>query len=459
MSDLYIGLVVLGVLVILAVAVYNWWQERALKREAEARFATLNDDVLMEDVVVRKVSKPSNSVPPSHANTQDWENDEYQQQVSPKVVPRGEVEHEFEPPEVESTEVEHEIYLSDTLVDEATTQYEDKASTATAEALVETDDHALHLDTQSAAYDKQSLLNESGLDADKTVDATNAEDEASSTQIELPYGLDEKVDLVAVLHMPQMRGMEPALAFLHATQDLDKRMVVFALANAQDWVQITPQTEADFQTNKIACGIQLADRSGYISKTTLTRFQYEVDKLGGKLAAHVEWLDKGDPWRYASDLDQFCIDVDKLVGFHIIQASSAAFTGTKVRGLAEAGGLVLEADGAFAMNDDAGQRMYCLVNKEGLPFAADSLRSSLVSAMSFQLDIPRVKNCVEVFNQMVLVAKQMEQSLGGILVDDHQKPVGEVQIEKVRQQLKLIHSKMIARGILPGSETALRLFL
>jgi FtsZ-interacting cell division protein ZipA len=78
--------------------------------------------------------------------------------------------------------------------------------------------------------------------------------------------------------------------------------------------------------------------------------------------------------------------------------------------------------------------------------------------VTFQLDIPRVKNCPEVFNQMVLTARQMESSLGATLVDDNQRPIGETQIEKIRQQLKVIHAKMVARGIVPGSPSALRLF-
>ncbi|HWT28125.1 MAG TPA: hypothetical protein VN084_01330 [Methylophilaceae bacterium] len=52
----------------------------------------------------------------------------------------------------------------------------------------------------------------------------------------------------------------------------------------------------------------------------------------------------------------------------------------------------------------------------------------------------------------------MEGSLSGKLVDDNQRPLGDSQIEKIRQQLKVIHATMVARGIMPGSPGALRLF-
>jgi FtsZ-interacting cell division protein ZipA len=99
-----------------------------------------------------------------------------------------------------------------------------------------------------------------------------------------------------------------------------------------------------------------------------------------------------------------------------------------------------------------------LVNQDKTPFTIEMLRTGVIRAVTFQLDIPRVKHCTEVFNQMVLMAKQMEASLNGKLVDDNQRPLGDMQIEKIRQQLKVIHATMVARGIMPGSASALRLF-
>ena len=147
-----------------------------------------------------------------------------------------------------------------------------------------------------------------------------------------------------------------------------------------------------------------------------------------------------------------------MVGFHLVQGVSGPFTGTKFRGLAEASGLVLGEDGAFHAMTDNGQKLYSLVNQDQNPFTPEMLRTVVIRGLTFQLDIPRVKNCAEVFNQMVLVARQMESSLSARLVDDNQKSLDEIQIEKIRQQLKVIQAKMLARGIIPGSPYALRLF-
>jgi hypothetical protein len=59
---------------------------------------------------------------------------------------------------------------------------------------------------------------------------------------------------------------------------------------------------------------------------------------------------------------------------------------------------------------------------------------------------------------MVLLARQLEISLEGALVDDNQRRLGNAEIGKIRQQLDLLQARMVERGILPGTPTALRLF-
>jgi len=48
MTDLQIGLAVIGALAVVAVLVYNRWQERAVRRAAERSFASTHADVLVE---------------------------------------------------------------------------------------------------------------------------------------------------------------------------------------------------------------------------------------------------------------------------------------------------------------------------------------------------------------------------------------------------------------------------
>jgi hypothetical protein len=52
----------------------------------------------------------------------------------------------------------------------------------------------------------------------------------------------------------------------------------------------------------------------------------------------------------------------------------------------------------------------------------------------------------------------METALGGVLVDEQQRDLSELHLEKINQQIKLIQDQMNARGIPSGCDTALRLF-
>ncbi|HEY8084877.1 MAG TPA: hypothetical protein VIE69_04670, partial [Methylophilaceae bacterium] len=47
MSQLQLGLLAIGALVITSVLVYNWWQERTIRRDMVRRFDGPIDDVLM----------------------------------------------------------------------------------------------------------------------------------------------------------------------------------------------------------------------------------------------------------------------------------------------------------------------------------------------------------------------------------------------------------------------------
>jgi FtsZ-interacting cell division protein ZipA len=53
MSDLQIGLLVVGVFVVAGVYLFGLWQERELRRKTEQAFAHEHEDVLLQGGVVR----------------------------------------------------------------------------------------------------------------------------------------------------------------------------------------------------------------------------------------------------------------------------------------------------------------------------------------------------------------------------------------------------------------------
>lgn len=448
MNDLKLLLILLGVVIILAVVAFNWWQERRLKNETSQRFETPERDVLMDEFHIDTDSVLTDS----DAKSSEIGRRPYQPLATP-VVP--------------------DAYIND-----------DSAVARAVSALKEFEDDIAkpveeiepiqEVGASSQAYeqdDTTELIAESGFADASSIEEVQVRkpyqppvnpinqpiaDEPEYGSVSLPETIYHPIDLTALLYLREpLSGLKLREYFL-SFADVDKAVYAYGQDLDNDWRLLTREEEiTDFKL--VACSIQLADRSGSVSAHTLNRFQNGIDQIGFDLAAQVEWHGSPDPLNYAQDLDQFCIDVDKLVGFHLVQGESGPFTGTKFRGLAEASGLILSEDGNFHYESD-GHRLFSLVNQDGSLFSPEILRTTVIRGVSFQLDIPRVKSCSEVFNQMVLVARQISHGLNAVLVDDNQRPIGELQIERIRQQLKVIHSQMVARGVVPGSPCALRLF-
>jgi FtsZ-interacting cell division protein ZipA len=465
MSDLQLALLALGAIIIVAVIVFNWWQERSLRKMAADTFEEAERDPLLEDefhidtdAVLTDEAQPAATFSPTY--------DEAMESSNPAIAEAASAVAEFEHDMAASEDIPEltRAYQPEP-TDEADPIWQDEEA-ATMEELrsdagfVDTIPDAV----QPSTFEPQAIV-ESDPTPEPSIPEAPAETTAPASSAAvadtehgaLPSAVSHQIDISAVLYLAQPVSGLDLRQYLLSLVDLDKPVYAYGRGADGVWRMLTREQEEVVFT-RAACSLQLADRGGPVSRATLGRFQNAIEEMGRTFSAQVEWHGNPDPVIYANDLDQFCIEVDKLVGFHLAQGASGPFTGTKFRGMAEASGLTLAEDGAFYYLNESGQPLFALINQDKTPFTLDMLRTAVIRGVTFQLDIPRVKHCTEVFNQMVLIAKQMEGSLSGRLVDDNQRPLGDMQIEKIRQQLKVIHATMVARGIMPGSPGALRLF-
>jgi FtsZ-interacting cell division protein ZipA len=273
----------------------------------------------------------------------------------------------------------------------------------------------------------------------------------------LPHEVSVDAELVAVVHLSAASSGEHLRQFLMRIVNLDKPIAAYGLNEHQVWHSLTREQEAELFT-KAVYSLQLADRAGPVSAETLQAFQKVMDEIAYELSAQVEYLGAADTLAFAQDLDTFCLDVDKTVSLHLVNGASGRFTGTKFKGLAEANGLKLKEDGLFYSLSPDGNVLFSVVNVEKTPFTPDMLKVTALKGVTFQMEIARTPDCTEVFNRMAVMARSMASSLNSVLVDDHQRELPDAQIEKIRQQLKLIQVQMTVKGIPPGSPLALRLF-
>ncbi len=396
MSELQIALIALGVVIVAAVVLYNWWQERRLMRENGWRFDDAADDPLLterrpapdETDEVFRIDEPAARLDDTLA-----------------VLPDA-------PPEAGTVAPEP--------------RQEPAASAA------------------------------SPVESGRVAQAPAAPATVAGYG-ELPAHVSEQIDLVGLLAFADPQPAASVAAVLRPLAAGEKLRQCLVQDADGVWYDLAAQQNASALT-AAACTLQLADRRGPVSESMLRQFRESVQAAAATLGAALQWRGAEKTLPYAVELDQFGMDVDVMVGFHILPGDNGPFAGTKLRGLAEAAGMHLQDDGAFHCLGEAGETQFTLVSQDKRPFKPETLRTLFYRGLTFQLDVPRVANCSEVFGQMVQIARKLQLALGGQLVDDNQRPLSDADIDKIRQQLKAIQTRMVARGIPPGSATALRLF-
>jgi len=341
------------------------------------------------------------------------------------------------------------------------------------------DDHELPI--EKALDDGHALAELIGLSAVKNQPLTSVEVntsvEAGASDNEkplelnngpLPIQLNLQIDLIGLLELTSNATLGLLVdSFSGLYKDFDKPVSVYVQDVSNQWVllnnvtaQHMPSLGSQAQAQRIICGLQLADRSGAVSQNMINRFQLAFEAIAANMGGQVAWQNEGSPFSQALALDAFCIEVDKTMFFHLMHESTGPFTGTKLRGLAEAQGMKLTDGGAFKFFDaeETEHAEFVMFNRDNHPFKPEMLRTSVVKSVTFQLDIPHTKSNTQALDRMLSVAKTLEVGLGAVLVDDNNRPLGDLQIEKIREQIKSIHATMQLRGILPGSNHAHRLF-
>lgn len=475
MSDLQITLIVIGILIICAVVIINWWQERRFHKQVENSFTTLKSDALLDDpeldvnsvfknlddadVKDFSIGKAIAQTPEDYAAIDDQFVDNHfaQDEFLDEDTDIATVYAELEEAKLKShVENDGKSQAAGSDLKNRPVQHEE-IKAIFSEAFSKTTNPASNYYEEDA----ETASNKAHEEMAQYGDVKTNNDVKTEEPVEaLPAMLHSQIDLTALLylaHETPLYTLKDALTGL--LQGYDKAVFVHVLDNNKTWHDLE-KADPSLVATRVACSLQLADRGGPATKQVLNRFQLAVETIGLDINAHVEWQNSGDAYATAIALDSFCIDVDKTMGFHLVHGENGAFTGTKLRGLAEAQGLSLGNDGSFKFYDDPAHQhpAFVMINRDDYPFSPEMLRSSVVKGVTFQLDIPHVKQCAEAFSHMVQIARQMEIGLNATLVDDNNKVLGDIQIEKIRQQLKVIHATMLVRGIIPGSDSAHRLF-
>lgn len=396
MNELQLSLLAIGAVVVVSVLGFNRWQERKYRRQAEKRFQAQHDDVLLSE---------SAATP---------------ERVEPVLdeVPAQQADEENEPA----------LMQEDVIADEPVPLDEEKAR-GPAEQVAEPEP------ARSPAVQALAAAPES---------AADAPDPATEYVATLDAGDPISArGLVQVLQ--QLKGSPKPVRWLG---QCERQQVWNDVANAAPGAEYV----------RLAACLQLADRNGPVRAEELDDFCDMAQAVAANLYAVIDLPDKQSALATAAELDQFCADVDVLIGINLIPKDGSTLAGTKLRGLAESAGMRLAADGNFHYVNDQGAELFALGNLDPTPFSAESMKHLSTHGVTFLFDVPKAPGGVQAFNQMLLTVKQFTGPLGARMVDDNRRELTDTGIDKIRQQLMAIFNRMEQHGTPPGSPRARRLF-
>ncbi len=397
MSDLQIGLLILGLFVIGSVIAFNWFQEKQFRRRAEQGFNRPEADALLGESQTG-ASQTGQSQTGQSQTKEPAEKAAVRERIDPHLGPGAEDQPLHDEP-----------------------------------------DEALQPPTPGSA-------------APGSVPPAAATGSAAAAN-SLPEAAINYVAEIRAGEVLPASVIQSLAAGLSAT---GRKYQLFGYDyNQRAW---QPVTDADQWYTSAKIFVQLVDRGGAVTREQLEQVVALLREESQQVSAICEAPDIDEAMTRALSLDDFCLEVDIIVGLSVAARPGQVLHGTQLRALAESNGLKLDSSGVFLMPDGQGGSLFSMDNQESKPFRADELKNLTTRSVTFLLDVPRTSDGIKVFNKMVAVCKKFADSLDATLCDDNRTMLNDSGLEKIRNQLRTIYEAMEQRGIAAGSETARQLF-
>jgi len=269
--------------------------------------------------------------------------------------------------------------------------------------------------------------------------------------------LNDATDYVATFLLKSPSSVDALATLWQRRFDFGKSVNACGLNTGSGlWERLIPESPQTYRAFRI--GLQLVDRAGSVSEMRLRAFHDLLADIAKQLEIEVRLPSVEEAVQSAQQLDRFCADVDQLVGINLLTSGERKLFGTEVASAAERHGMSLQADGTFHMLDEQGATIFNLSASDGTLFQHHTLNQSRVDNLTLLLDLPRVREPVRHFDELVALAQDISKSLRLTMVDDQRVALGDGAIAQIRAQIAATEDLMLVGHITPGSAQALRLF-
>ena len=295
-------------------------------------------------------------------------------------------------------------------------------------------------------------------DQNQSVETETVASVNSSFLVNIPR-IDPAIDCSVVLHFSvPIGGAEVMSHFLGWPKNSPFRHLVEGLRSVADNHQINewePITAENSYT-ELQVAIQLANRRGPIGVVDLSEFLTRCQSLADSLDAEIDLPPVNQVLEQAKNLDEFCVSSDIQLGF-ILAANMISWSASDVQNVLQKRGLILSRDGAFFNSYDRDQLNF-RAQADGINFLLDDLQGKRIKQIQFLLDVPISPINSDPFMSMLEIANQLAGDLDGRLLDDNGQALVEASIQGIQTYLNNLYQLMRSRDIVPGSQTAIRLY-
>lgn len=430
-TSLHIIIAVVSVLFVVAVIAYNLWQERKYRQEASRLFSTKREDILLGEAV--STEHHDSYAIPTRAEYDDaagWRLDQGEPSA-PMQAPAAEPTAQTQIPPLTERPAQSPKGL-DIQVEGPLRELEDEGLVVPTHA--ETVPMPPPKPTPSAHAVTAAASEPGGFHAES--------------------GLDEAVEYVA-----RVRFAHPTVtsyvSLIEGLRRIGKPIRAMGKRPGEGWEPLSGHPSHALEGLEI--GIQLADRNGAITSAQLERLCKLLYDFAAAEGGAVSCPDKHTALQQARELDQFCMEVDVLIGLTVAARDGRPLRGEDIHRLATAAGMVLERDGVYYLKDADGRALFSMANQEENPFREGG-EGFTTSGVTLLFDVPRVRDGLAVFDRMTGLGLHLAEALRAELVDDNGRVVTRDNLQKDRNRLADYYTRMAQHGVEAGSDRALQLF-
>lgn len=212
---------------------------------------------------------------------------------------------------------------------------------------------------------------------------------------------------------------------------------------------------------ELQVAVQLANRTGPLNALEFSEFISAVQAFCEQLDASADLPEMSEAVANARELDAFSAACDIQLGVNVL-SDGAPWSAAYVQNIATQDGLVLSRDGTrftrFHPGSDGVQRALLTLHFGDTNFLRDDLTAKAGHQITLLLDVPTSDAQLKPFKLICEYAYSLSQRMGARVVDDNLQPLTEASFVAIQKKLDGLYEALDNRGIPAGSSAAVRLF-